>query len=210
MLKKVLTLCTLGFVSAISAHAITIFAGNTGIPATPLSYGGTAVNFFGGSITTPSFSSNYAINVYSDPNNVYCPGCMDFVFQIDNTGSSGLIYSVNGLGFAGFSTTAGFLAAGGLPPTDISRSLDGNTISFNFGGKGSSGVGPHSLSDLLIVQTNGLSYTGSTFTLTDVTGTSGSGGGLGPLNPTPEPSSLLLFGTGLIGLAGFAKKKLIS
>jgi hypothetical protein len=187
---SVLTICGV-FISS-NAYATSISAGET-VVAAPLSFGGTLIAAAPSTLTGPVIFGSLIAGVYSDPSNVYCAGCLDFVYLFGDSGG----FPVTGLfvaTFDGFPLDVGFSAIpNGIAPTTIAREPDGDGILFNF----SSGLADGQFSDVLVIQTPATSYTYGSATLEARGGTFGAGGQ--GFQPTPEPSSIVFLSTGLLG-----------
>jgi PEP-CTERM motif len=205
MLRNFLALCALGFVTVGVANADPITAGQT-IAATVTSITGatTQVGFASGIISPGTFTGSWTESVISgDTSN--CAGCLDFVYQFTNTGATGDILQLAGASFGTFLTDVGFVNEGGGTdpvPSTITRTGDGSAIDFTFTGTGE--VEPGMTSGLLVVKTNATSFSAGLLSLQD--GSAGTDAALAP-SAVPEPSSILLFGSGLLGLAGAARRK---
>lgn len=174
------------------------------------------------------FSGNAYEQVESDPTNVFCSGCLDFLFQVsNNAGSAQNITRIVETGFSAYNVDVGYdsVSLGSLVlcgiddggfcnngdpntvPATVDRSLDGNTVGFNF----PVGVGPGENTVDIVIETNATSFTGPVATIYGSKGGTGTIDIWGPAGPpvtsTPEPSTFLLLGTGLLGLMGVARKK---
>jgi hypothetical protein len=201
MLRKIISLCALGFATVAIAHATPITPGNT-VAAASLTTYSTAdqVGFISGNIAPGTFSANWDESVYAG--NSYCATCLTFVYQVQDLSGNAVLH-VTGFSYDSFMTNVGFNAASGsVAPNNIDRTLDGTTINFNF--LAGAGITPGMLSDLLVVETNATSFTAGLVSLQD--GSAGTEGAIQP-STVPEPSSFLLLGTGLFALAGAAKRK---
>lgn len=175
-------------------------------PPTPLTPGGTLLASLSGTILTPTFSADYTTWVYSDPNNSWCSGCLDFVYEFTNNGPHpNQRYSMSS--FAGFSVDAGTNPFGSHDPNTVSRSvlLNGDVVSFNFDQFGND-IQPGETTALLVIETNAMNYASGFLSAQD--GTAGSGVAFQPAgSPVPEPASLMLLGGGLLAVGGFLRKK---
>lgn len=201
MLKRLVVLCTFLAGTFAAAHATSLTPGSS-VSGSTLTYGSDQVGYFNGTITN-GVTANYAVAVYVDPSNVYCAGCLDFVYTLDVIDGSkgGALTDLAVQDFGGSLTDVGF-SGSGTNPSSISRSADGSVIDFIF-----SGLDVGFASSDLVIETNDTAFTFGSLAITDtVDGASGSYKSLDPV-PTPEPASILLLGTGLIGLAAAAKVK---
>jgi hypothetical protein len=163
---------------------------------------------------TTTFGGSFYEQVEADPANVFCAGCLDFLFQVSNNSSlpENLI-RVTESGFAGYHTEVGYdsLSLGSLvlcgiddggfcnngdpntEPVTVDRSADGNVVGFNL-----PAVLPAESTVDLVIETDALSF------IDPQGGFIGSNGGIGsalifgPSGPSgihsstvPEPSSML-------------------
>jgi len=190
--NKLAVLCAVLALSS-SAFATSLAPGGSVVPTSLSVTGVTEISTtISGTITTGTFSAFYQTGVFTDTNNVYCSGCLDFIYQFSNSGPD-TIERATMTNFDSFLTNVGYNAlTGTAQPGTVTRNLAGD-IAFNFVGV-ASGVE----SELLIIQTNATSYGSGFFSLQD--GTAGSGAAYAPA--TPEPSSLMLMGSGLVSAAG--------
>jgi hypothetical protein len=174
-------------------------------PPTPLTPGGSVLATQSGTITTPTFSADYTTWVYADPNNTWCSGCLDFVYQFTNNGPHpNQRYSMSS--FAGFSVDAGTDPFGMHDPNTVSRSvlLNGDVVSFNFDQFGND-IAAGETTVLLVIETNALNFAPGFLSAQD--GTAGSGTAFQPAGPAvPEPASLMLLGSGLLAVGAFLRK----
>lgn len=182
---------------------------------------------FGSSWGSGSFSGTAYEQVESDPLNPFCAGCLDFLFQVSLDSSSNQnITRVTESGFGNYQVDVGydtvsvgsFVLCGiddggfcnsGLPgtvPGTVDRSSDGKIVGFNF-----PGVTPGDSTVDIVIMTNATTFTDPLATVFGANGASGTIDIYGPSGPpvgsVPEPSSLLLLASGMLGILGCAKRK---
>lgn len=173
---------------------------------------------------TTGFSGQVYEQVESDPGNAFCSGCLDFIFQVEST--AGTIVGVSQNGLAGFQTDVGYetqsvgsaiecgpddngfcnSGSAGTIPSTVSRSADGTTVSFAFGG-----ITAGDASVDLVIETNEAIFTDPILTMTSSTGLQGQVTVFGPAAPTmPESSTSIPLLVAMLALLtlGLRKRRL--
>src|ERR1700722_18432940 len=104
------------------------------VPPSPLVPGGILEATTSGTIVTATFTDNYSQWVYSDPNNTWCSGCLDFVYQFTNLGPdiNARFTMYNFANGVNWNLDVGTNPFGMHDPTNIDRSMNGAVVGFNY------------------------------------------------------------------------------
>jgi hypothetical protein len=163
-------------------------------------------------ITAATFTATYSEWVFADPSNVFCAGCLDFVFQVTNNGADVIGRLTNG-SFSAFKVDAGIdmtginpsVLVGGVIPQAVDEDLSG-AVGFEFQPSPSITSGQHSA--VLEIETNATQFTSGFISAQD--NSASSGAAFEPFVPptVPEPFTMGLLGSGLalVGFAGWRRR----
>ena len=203
------------------ASANILNPGGTVSPDT-LSVGGSPVilDYTDGIANAATFTSGYFEAVVRDSQaNAACPsgGCLDFFVGVLNEGPQSIEH-ITLSSFGGAITDVGMVKsvdpalipaqyqsqffsalANGTDPTNVTRTLDGQVVGFNFLGAGA--IAPNHWSDLLEIQTDQTNYTGGFLSLQDGSTVTLSGYGV-----TPEPQMVGILSLASLGLFFAARR----
>jgi len=198
--RKIVVL--LAFALLLPVAQASVLSGGGSVAPSPLFPGGTLVATTSGTITTPTFSTDFTQWVFADPLNSWCVNCLDFVYEFTNHGPDvNERYSMSS--FSGFLVDVGTKPFGGLhDPNTVNRSslFNGAVIGFNY--NPGNEIAPGVTTPWLVIETNAMQYTWGFVSAQD--GTAGSASAYVPT--VPEPASLGLLGTGIL-LAGGAFRR---
>lgn len=167
-------------------HGAVLNNGDTGPPSF-LSPGGTLLASMSGAITTATFSTSYTSSVFSDPNNTFCSGCLDFTYIFTNHGPD-VNERFTMFNFGGVMVDAGYdPRTSGNSPLTVDRAMSGEVIGFNYTGIDTVLAGQ--TTPMLVIETNARNWVSGFVSAQD--GTAGYGQAFAPvLQAVPEPSSL--------------------
>jgi len=194
-----------------SAKATDLPPGGTVTPPDSLVVGGVKVADTGVNPWTGvggAFAGFAQTQVWKDPGNVYCAGCLDFIFIVSNNATSTTsIARISDTSFAGFKTDGGtasnFVCAGlgtNVAPASVDRSGAGDVVGFNFAATAQ--ILPGECSEVLVVETNAVSWKAGT--LHTIDGDIGTAASYAPA--VPETATTVLLGVAMLTLGLFYKK----